>query len=58
MIPSNTIQCKRENASEKIVDICIERTHTRIAKNERRIMQRQLLFFSEIPMSYLIEDIN
>jgi len=36
---------ERENASEKMVGICIERTHTRIAMNKRENMRRQLLFF-------------
>jgi len=45
MIDNSTIQCERERI----------RKDGRYMHRERKNMQRQLLFFSE--MSYLIEDI-
>jgi len=49
---------KRQRERERERQRERERPHTRIAMYERENMWRQLLFFSEIPTSYLIEDIN
>jgi len=45
MIANSPIQCERKHLRKYGRNMHRERTHTRIAMNERENMRRQLLFF-------------